>query len=141
KAVIQTYSPDNEVLKYASAQDYEKFYESEINFRKSSVFPPFCDIITVGFSGSVETDVINAARNFGLLLDEAAKNVYKDTKFILFGPFKNEIYRLAGKYRVRYVIKCRNGKRIRQMLSELIKTHIPKNKNVSVYADVNPTNL
>ncbi|MBO4343180.1 MAG: primosomal protein N', partial [Clostridia bacterium] len=110
KAVIQTYSPDNEVLKYASAQDYEKFYESEINFRKSSVFPPFCDIITVGFSGSVETDVINAARNFGILLDEAAKNVYKDTKFILFGPFKNEIYRLAGKYRVRYVIKCRNGK-------------------------------
>ncbi|MCR5352784.1 MAG: primosomal protein N' [Clostridiales bacterium] len=140
-AVIQTYSPDNEVFRYASLQDYDKFYESEINFRKSSVFPPFCDIITVGFSGSVETDVINAARNFGMMLDEAAKNVYKDAKFILFGPFRNEIYKLAGKYRVRYIIKCRNGKRIRQMLSELIKTNIPKRKNVSVYADVNPTNL
>ncbi len=141
KAVIQTYSPDNDVLLCAASQDYDKFYESEIKFRKASVFPPFCDIITVGFSGSVETDVANAAKSFGEELDAAARNKYRDTKFILFGPFKNEIYKIAGKYRVRYIIKCKNGKRIRQMLSELIKSHIPKNKNVSVYADVNPTNL
>ena len=141
KAVIQTYVPDNDVLNLAAKQDYKTFYEKEIAFRKANVFPPFCDIVTVGFSAMVENDLVNAVKLFAKGLDETAKNEYSDVKFILYGPFKNEIYRMAGKYRMRFIIKCRNTSRTREMLSKLMKKYTAAFKNVNVSVDINPTNL
>lgn len=141
RAVVQTYVPDNEILRYAADQNYEKYYNAEIGFRKASVFPPFCDLITVNFSSPVEMNVVNAVKIFGAELDNLAKIEYADVKFILFGPFKHEIYRLAGKYRMRFLIKCRASARMRSMLSVLLKKYIPALKDVSVSADINPTNL
>lgn len=141
KAVLQTYVPDNDVLNLAAKQDYESFYNAEIQFRKANVFPPFCDIVTLGFSSVVENDLINAVKIFGADLDRMAKEEYDDVKFILFGPFRNEIYRLAGKYRMRFIIKCRNTARMRELLSKLVKKYSSSLKNVSISADINPTNL
>ena len=141
RAVIQTYSPDNDVLMLSSLQDYKAFYDREIAFRRASVFPPFCDIITVTFSGEIENDVVNAVKEFGKGLDEAAKNNYSDVKFILFGPFRNDVYKISGRYRMRYLIKCKNNPRLRSMLSELITKYMSGLKNVTISADVNPANL
>lgn len=141
RAVIQTYNPGNDVLNLSSRQDYEEFYEREILFRKASVFPPFCDIVTITFSGEIENDVINAVKQFGLGLDEAAKTQYKDTKFILYGPFRNDVYKIAGRYRMRYLIKCVNNKDMRNMISGLLTKYMAGLKNVTISADVNPQNL
>lgn len=141
KAVLQTYVPDNDILNLASKQDYLSFYEDEIKFRKANVFPPFCDIVTINFSSAVENDLLNAVRVFGKELDTLAKGEYSDVKFILYGPFKNEIYRLAGKYRMRFIIKCRNTQRTRELLSVLVKKYMSAFKSVTLSADINPTNL
>ncbi len=141
RAVIQTYTPDNDVLSLCSKQDYVEFYNREIAFRKASVFPPFCEIVTITVSGEVENDVINGIKEIGKGLDELAKNRFSDVKFILYGPFRNEVYKIAGKYRMRYLIKCANTPKMRQMLSELIKKYMTGLKNVNISADVNPSNL
>ena len=141
RAVIQTYNPDNDVLGLCSKQDYEQFYEREILFRKASVFPPFCDIITITFSGEIENDVINAVKQFGQGLDEAAKKDYSDTKFILYGPFRNDVYKIAGRFRMRYLLKCANNAKMRNMISNLLIKYMGGLKNVSISADVNPQNL
>ncbi len=140
-AVIQTYAPDNDVLTLASRQDYEAFYEKEIEFRRTSVFPPFCDMVTVSFASDVEADVLAAVKNFGKTLDETAKSEFSDVKFILYGPFRNEIYKLAGKYRMRYLIKCRDTARFREMLSSILHAQGKALKNVTVSADVNPLTI
>lgn len=141
RAVIQSYSPDNDVLCLASKQSYEEFYEREILFRKASVFPPFCDIITITFSGEIENDVINAVKQFGDGLDKMAKTEYSDTKFILYGPFRNDVYKIAGRYRMRYLLKCANNAKMRSMISSLLMKYMGGLKNVSISADVNPQNL
>ena len=141
RAVIQTYNPDNDILRLSGVQDYKAFYENEIQFRRAAIFPPFCDIITLTFSGLIENDVINAVKEFSVSLDEKAKNQYPDVKFILFGPFRNDIYRLSGKYRMRFIVKCANNSRLRAMFSELICTYTAGLKNVTVSADINPQNL
>ncbi len=141
RAVIQTYSPDNDVLMLSSQQDYNAFYDREIQFRRASVFPPFCDIITVTFSSEIENDVVNAVREFGKGIDQAAKTKYGDVKFILFGPFRNDIYKISGRYRMRYLIKCKNNPQLRNMLSELIIKYMTGLKSVTISADVNPANL
>jgi len=141
RAVIQTYSPDNDVLRLSGLQDYKAFYDREILFRKASLFPPFCDIITITFSGEVENDIVNAVKEFGQSLDELAKGEFSDVRFILFGPFRNEVYKIAGRYRMRFILKCANNSRMRQMLSGLIGKYMAGLKNVSVCADINPSNL
>ena len=140
KAVLQTYVPDNDVLNMAAKQDYESFYESEIKFRKANVFPPFCDIVTIGLVSEVENDLVTAVKTVHSEIDRLAKSKFSDVKFILFGPFKNEIYRMAGKYRMRFIIKCRNTARTREMLASVLGKASGL-KNVSASVDINPTNL
>ena len=56
-AIIQTTDPDNPVLNLAAAQDYDAFFEQEIAYRKLGLYPPFCGLCVVGFSGLKESEV------------------------------------------------------------------------------------
>ena len=47
----QTYTPENPVIEMAAAQDYDRFFDEEILSRKVMLYPPFCSICSVGFSG------------------------------------------------------------------------------------------
>ena len=48
-AVVQTYQPEHYAISEACTQDYEKFYDNEIVFRKNVKYPPFCEIINIVF--------------------------------------------------------------------------------------------
>ena len=58
KVIIQTYNPDNFTIECSKEQNYKKFYETEILIRKQLIYPPFCDIIVIGFSGLEEDKII-----------------------------------------------------------------------------------
>ena len=49
RVIIQTYDPDSDVIKQAAAGDYEAFYEAELLHRNIMNYPPYSDIIAVGF--------------------------------------------------------------------------------------------
>ena len=61
RAVIQTYTPENDVIQSAARQDYESFYESEIRIRRMRRYPPFADFFTFSISGVEEGGVLRAA--------------------------------------------------------------------------------
>ena len=50
KVIIQTYNPDNFSIICAQKQDYKMFYNTEIALREQLKYPPFCDIILIGFN-------------------------------------------------------------------------------------------
>ena len=50
KVIIQTYSPDSEIIKYSAQGDYEDFYEYEIEERKVYLYPPYTKLIEIEFS-------------------------------------------------------------------------------------------
>lgn len=140
KAIVQTLTPENEIIRIASRQDYDEFYETEIRIRKCMVYPPYCDICVLGFVGQDETVVKSAA--FQVLTDmkALASDKFKGEKIIVLGPVPARISKVAGKYRYRIIIKCRNTSRFREMISEIL-TETGKNssfKSVTVYADMNP---
>ena len=41
RAVIQTFTPENDVIRCAARQDYDSFYEQEIELRRMRLCPPF----------------------------------------------------------------------------------------------------
>ena len=106
-AIIQTTDPDNPVLNLAAAQDYDAFFEQEIAYRKLGLYPPFCGLCVVGFSGLKESEVARAAARFAALLGrQAAKQ--PELPLRVLGPTPGNIEKINGNYRYKLTVKCRN---------------------------------
>ena len=139
RALIQTFSPDHYVLNLAAKQDYPAFYETEIGLREAMLYPPFCDVVTVGFSSLVDKPCENAARRFGALLAENHAAGCPDIPLRILGPAPHTIGKLNGRFRYRLMIKCVNGKKLRGLIEQTLKQAYtdPAFANVSFYADMN----
>ncbi|MBO4932754.1 MAG: primosomal protein N' [Clostridia bacterium] len=119
-AIIQTYNPDHEVLRYAAAQDYKGFYKGEIRLRKSLTFPPFCDIAVITLSSADEAYLgLVTTRMYERML-ETLKTEFGDVPVVLYGPFEAPIYRMQNLCRMRFVLKCRLNRRTRDFISGLV---------------------
>lgn len=142
-AVIQTINPYNEIIKYASRQDYHSFYENEIALRKVLTYPPFCDIYSVSFISEDENKVALCAKSFFELLVKLNKEEYSSEKIIVLGPSTAKISKLNNEYRYRLAVKCKNSKIVRKMLNDILNklSKIKEYSGVSVSVDLNPTEL
>lgn len=142
KAFIQTAFPDSEVVLMAKNQDYKSFYNVEIPIRKSMVYPPFCDLCVIGFSSEKEYLVNKSASDFLDDLKKIHSEKYCELKIIVLGPVTPRISKIGGKYRSRIIIKCKNDKEFRNMISELLKNFTKdKKNNVNIFADINPESI
>ena len=64
RVLIQTYEPDSDVIKEAAAGDYESFYGSELLHRSIMNYPPYSDIISVGFVADDDDTALSYAEAF-----------------------------------------------------------------------------
>ncbi|MGI5958852.1 MAG: primosomal protein N' [Massiliimalia sp.] len=139
RAYLQTYQPDHPVLNFAARQDYESFYQDEIISRKALLYPPFCDICTISFSGIREALVENSARVFLGMMKQAAEGKENTVPMRVLGPVKPPIYRMNGKYRLKIYIKCRYNTAFRSYLRGLLR-QAPREKSfrgITLTADMN----
>ena len=143
KAVIQTINPNNEIIEFASRQDYKAFYDSEINLRKVLTYPPFCDIYSVSFTSENENKSALCAKEFFDIFVELNKTEYKNEKFIVLGPSPAKISKISNNYRHRLAIKCKNSKSVRRMLNDILQkiAKMKEYKEVTVGIDLNPYDM
>lgn len=141
RAVIQTVSPENEIISLASSQDYVSFFDREIKLRRAMVYPPYCDICVVSFSSEKEDSCVKCADDFlrRLVTEHSAKS---DVKMIVLGPMTPKVERLGGRHRRRIIIKSKNTKDFRTVISGILKdvSSDRNNRGVNVFADMNPEN-
>lgn len=139
RAYIQTYVPENEVINFAARQDYPAFYADEISNREALLYPPFCDICTVTFSGLAPQAVSEAAQCFMQIMAQYAKGMEKEISFRALGPVQAAIYKIGGKYREKILIKCWFKYKFKEYLRIcLLAAGKDKHfRNITVYADVN----
>lgn len=139
RALIQTFSPDHYVLNLAARQDYPAFYEQEIALREAMLYPPYCDIIVVGFSSLTDKPCENAAREFARLFLENAAQAGGDIPLRVLGPAPYAIGRLNGRFRYKLMIKCKNSRKLRALMEKTLKQAYSDKAfaNVSVFADMN----
>lgn len=141
RAVIQTYTPDNEVIRCAAAQDYDSFYEEEIGMRRLMDMPPFQDLFLLTASGLNEAAVLRCCMRLRQALDHWLKqDPFAALEPKLLGPAPAAVAKVNNRYRYRLTLLCRNTKQVRALLSQLLcAANTDKdNKGVSVFADVNP---
>ncbi|MGN0606404.1 MAG: primosomal protein N' [Oscillospiraceae bacterium] len=139
RAVLQTSMPDNYVIEFAAQQDYEGFYNDEIEIRKALIFPPVCDMCVLGFSSAFEDKADAASKAMIEIMSEKVKR--ENIRFPLrtLGPVKCTYGRINGKYRYRIILKCRNSPDFRKFISEslIMAGKDRRFSNVTVFADIN----
>ena len=90
QVIIQTYSPDSEIIKYSAQGDYKDFYEYEIQERKTFLYPPYTKLIELEFSSYDENLTQIWAERFlhQMSLDLKGMDIMV-TKFIKMPKIKN----------------------------------------------------
>lgn len=134
RAVIQTFTPENETIMQAASQDYDSFYDSEIIVRRIENAPPFYDYISITVSGDSEYEVIQACN----YIKKRLKFSVGDTQNIdVIGPAPLMIVKVNNRFRYRVLLRCNIDKNIRRIVSALIIefNKDKRFKNLSVYAD------
>ena len=106
--------------------------------RKQLKYPPFCDIIVIGFN-SINEEEIKKVSN--LAYEIAVKNL-NDEEFKIFKPMPSPIDKIQNKFRWRIIIKGNMNEKANVALNELLKTLYDKDyKNTKITIDVNPNNM
>jgi primosomal protein N' (replication factor Y) len=139
RAVIQTMTPENQVLLQAAQQDYDAFYETELPLRQLRNCPPYQDVLRVNFFSPFEREVTAGALRFR----EALGQVLRERETIhasVMGPSPAKVVRVMNRYHYQLTILAKNSKELRNILSTLLKWFKKDraNKNITVSADVGP---
>ncbi len=138
-AVIQTYTPDNLIIAMAAKQDYDAFFNTEITVRQAMLYPPFADICLVGFVGENQALTLRAANAFLGEFSGLASREYPSLPIRVLGPSPATVVKVSNKFRYKIMIKCRNNKAFRQLLSSALISFGDKSEfsKVTAYADMN----
>ncbi len=137
EAYIQTYTPDNAVIRFAAEQDYDAFYENELEMRRIQHAPPFADWVSFSAAGRDENKVVQAlcfCRNYL----ESAFRRYEDIRIL--GPNPLAVVRVNDIYRYRILISCKLNKEVRLILSSLLTIcgTDRQMRGIHFYIDQNP---
>ncbi|MDE7158707.1 MAG: primosomal protein N', partial [Clostridiales bacterium] len=103
EVVLQTYDPDNYILRFAAKYDYEGFYRHEVGMRAAGMFPPFAKIVRVMVTGENEKETVEALKE---VYAELEKIYSANTeKFLFFHKMYAPIKRIQNKFRYQVLMR------------------------------------
>jgi len=136
EAIVQTLYPDHYSIQLACRQNYEAFFDRELQFRKAMRYPPLVSII----------NTVVRARTFSAAMDDAAEIVQRVREraaprgdIRVLGPAPAPLGRLRGEYRAQLLIKGTNRKQMREALQAAIAARADVARRTMV--DVDPVSV
>lgn len=139
QAVIQTYDPDNYAIQAAKRQDYEEFYNKEIEYRQMLYYPPVWNLLLIHIQSQNQYSNDRAAEELFKCCEAYIKRL--DQKLQLVGPADAAVAKVNDIYRKVIYIKTREYDTLVD-IKDNIETYVKDNpayRNVSVQFDFNPT--
>ena len=133
KVIIQTYEPENNVIKDSKEENYDLFYEKEINSRKVFSYPPFSKILNIGFSSEDEARLLDISKKF---YDEI-----KSQDIELYGPMPSMVYKVQKRFRMNVFVKGSKKKIDKFKLFLKKKLNEFNDTKVRIVVDIDPINM
>ena len=141
EVIIQTYNPDNPVIKHASSLDIGSYYKMILEERKSLNYPPYSWLAKIEFSGKDKNQLNKiTAKAYNYL-----NSPYKGLEIL--GPVDCYYERLRNKFRMQIVLKSYksvdpNGDKLNKYINEnLCNWNTMKYPNTKISIDINPATL
>jgi len=137
EVIIQTFNPDHHAIVLAQAQDYEQFYQKEMQMRHQSGYPPY--YFTVKISCSHPEEQVVAKKMF-----QIAQKVRQtlSPQSILLGPIPSGVARVKNRYHYQLIIKYKKEPLLQGLLREILEeSQKDQRKNLYVSIDNEPLNF
>jgi len=140
RAVIQTLMPEHQVIKLAAKQDYEGFYDLEVNLRRVQNAPPFGDVAVITVTGQEETAVLRGAAKLRDSLNACLRQPgYSQEYCTVLGPAPCAVPKINYHFRYQLTLRCRMNKNLRLLLAHLLRefSKDKANRGVNAFIDIN----
>ena len=133
KVIIQTYEPENNVIKDSKEENYDLFYEKEISSRKIFSYPPFSKILNIGFSSEDEARLLDISKKF---YDEIKLQDIES-----YGPMPSMVYKVQKRFRMNIFVKGSKKKIDKFKLFLKKKLNEFNDTKVRIVVDIDPINM
>ena len=140
-AVLQTYTPRSDVITCAARQDFDTFYEQELEQRRLRRFPPFRTLYVLCVSGTEERTVLEGCFRLrdGFAAWKASPAM-ADNPFEILGPAPASVVKVMNRYRYTLTLSGQDCRKMRDMIAYIITRARGdrQNKGISIIVDTNP---
>ncbi|HEK9099229.1 primosomal protein N' [Bacillus pfraonensis] len=137
EVVIQTYTPEHYSVELAKDQQYDVFFEQEMQMRKMRQYPPYYYVALVTVS---HPELLKAVQVTEKIVGYLRTHCLQQT--MVLGPVASAIPRIKDRYRYQCMIKYKrepNLKYVLKMVNEHYQAEMQKDLQISI--DFNPTML
>ena len=134
-AIIQTYSPENDIIHLAQSQDYEAFYQYEMKNRFDRQYPPYTFIVNITISANSSKEVEKASYKVKAYLFHQLQG---GTRSELYGPSIPYIERLNNRYYRKIMLKYKSRKLVDAALKGLNVLNL-HSSSVKIDVDIDPS--
>lgn len=116
QVLIQTFNPDNYVIRLVQQHNYRQFFNTEMQIRQMASYPPY--FYTVRIMVSHEKESV-AAKLMYDIRQELGNHLASDT--VVLGPTPRAIARLKNRYYYQIVIKYRHDPQLHSLLMQIMQ--------------------
>jgi primosomal protein N' (replication factor Y) len=132
EAIIQTFYPAHYSVQAAAAQDYARFLERELDFRRTMHYPPAVSLINVLVRGRTLDRAMTDARTL-------VTHVRGSGQLKVLGPAPPTIAKIKDEFRAQFFVKGRDRRAMREAVLAALETYPELRKRTTV--DVDPASV
>lgn len=137
EVIIQSFSPGNPILKFVKTQDYEGYYNFEINQRQQFGYPPFTRVINVVIKHRDRAELYKDAGRLAMQL----RDIFGGSNVL--GPEPPLIGRISSQYILMLMIKMdanASVSKVKNILRKVYADLCAQNmmQGITLYYDVDP---
>ncbi len=136
KVVLQTYCPENYILRYATAYDYTGFFGNEREIRRATNFPPYSVICRLMVTSEDEKNALAALKEAYVSCEKLKERC--PGEFIFLNRMHSPIKRIQGKYRYQVLMRLKSGKLLPEIYDIAVQN---STQSALCYVEENPGNL
>ena len=136
KVLLQTINPDHYAIRFAAAQDYNRFYEKELEFRRLMRYPPFSAMANVLVRAQKQEYAMRLSGEIADILEEPGDGLK------VMGPAEAPVPRLKDEFRYQVLLKSTSRPRLNERLNQL-RRHALERKwpATALVIDVDPLTI
>lgn len=136
KVFIQTFRPDNPVIRLAASLDMQSFYTRELSLREAMGFPPFGRLARIVVRSKNASACKAAACDLGSL----ARRLISSAEIELFGPAECAFSLIAGNTRWHLLFRSASPAALHKLVNALLCKYTPPS-SVYLEPDMDPIDL
>jgi primosomal protein N' (replication factor Y) len=142
EVIIQTFNPEDHCIIALKEQDYNYFYQKEVELRKELDYPPFTHIIKIVILGE-EKEAVKQRAEYLISYLESLRKEKESAEFKLLGAVDMVLWKSKNNFKVQFLIKVKELERFNKVFKKkydkMLSKHFDQKNRLTI--DVDPLRM